>query len=185
MRFAPNPAPDRVTRRSWKPLLPRQPVHADYGIKWQLFPCLPFVRRARPPTLAESLRLLLRAMVEADISRFKRVIGSGLRSRTDRRGGTKIALAVGHSEPDARTRTPVIHPPRMTVDAGQCFMPVFGSMQHRPSARDLTKPCMAPRRLQQNNVGNGSQESPHLPATVDQQDRKHPVGGSQSGMQAT
>ncbi len=36
-----------------------------------------------------------RALVEADISRFKRVIGDGLRSRTDRRRGTEIALAVG------------------------------------------------------------------------------------------
>ncbi len=36
-----------------------------------------------------------RALVEADISRFKRVIGNGLRSRTDRRSGTEIALAVG------------------------------------------------------------------------------------------
>ena len=35
-----------------------------------------------------------RALVEADISRFKRVIGGGLRSRTDRRRGTEIALAV-------------------------------------------------------------------------------------------
>ncbi len=36
-----------------------------------------------------------RALVEADISRFKRVIGDALRSRTDRRRKTKIALAVG------------------------------------------------------------------------------------------
>ena len=35
-----------------------------------------------------------RALVEADISRFKRVIGGGLRSHTDRRRGTEIALAV-------------------------------------------------------------------------------------------
>ena len=35
------------------------------------------------------------ALVEADISRFKRVIGNGLRSRTDRRRTTEIALAVG------------------------------------------------------------------------------------------
>ncbi len=35
-----------------------------------------------------------RALVEADISRFKRVIGNGLRSRTDRRRGTEITLAV-------------------------------------------------------------------------------------------
>ena len=36
-----------------------------------------------------------RALVEADINRFKRVIGDGLRSRTDRRHETEIALAVG------------------------------------------------------------------------------------------
>ncbi|MGI4801244.1 MAG: transposase, partial [Janthinobacterium lividum] len=36
-----------------------------------------------------------RALVEADISRFKRVIGDGLRSRTDQRRATEIALAVG------------------------------------------------------------------------------------------
>ena len=35
-----------------------------------------------------------RALVEADISRFKRVIGGELRSRTDRRRGTEITLAV-------------------------------------------------------------------------------------------
>ncbi len=35
-----------------------------------------------------------RALVEADISRFKRVIGDALRSRTDRRRETEIALAV-------------------------------------------------------------------------------------------
>ena len=36
-----------------------------------------------------------RALVEADISRFKRVIGCGLRSRTDRRRATEMAIAVG------------------------------------------------------------------------------------------
>ena len=35
-----------------------------------------------------------RALVEADISRFKRVIGDGLRSRTDHRRETEIALVV-------------------------------------------------------------------------------------------
>ena len=33
-----------------------------------------------------------RARVEADISRFKRVIGDGLRFRTDRRRATEIAI---------------------------------------------------------------------------------------------
>ena len=36
-----------------------------------------------------------RALVEADISRLKRVIGNALRSRTDRRRAMEIALAVG------------------------------------------------------------------------------------------
>ena len=35
-----------------------------------------------------------RALVEADISRFKRVIGDGLPSRTDQRRATEIAIAV-------------------------------------------------------------------------------------------
>jgi hypothetical protein len=35
-----------------------------------------------------------RALVEAAISRFKRVIGDALRSRTDRRRVTEIAIAV-------------------------------------------------------------------------------------------
>ena len=35
-----------------------------------------------------------RALVEADVSRFKRVIGDGLRSRTDRRRQTEVVIAV-------------------------------------------------------------------------------------------
>ena len=35
-----------------------------------------------------------RALVEADISRFERVSGDGLRSRTDRRRATEVAIAV-------------------------------------------------------------------------------------------
>jgi len=35
-----------------------------------------------------------RALVEADISRFKRVVGDGLRSRTDRCRATEIAIPV-------------------------------------------------------------------------------------------
>ena len=35
-----------------------------------------------------------RALVEADISRFKRVIGDGLRSRTNLRRATEAAIAV-------------------------------------------------------------------------------------------
>ena len=35
-----------------------------------------------------------RALVEADIARFKRVIGDGLRSQTDERQATEVAIAV-------------------------------------------------------------------------------------------
>ena len=35
-----------------------------------------------------------RALVEADISRFKRVVGNGLRSRTDHRRATEVTVAV-------------------------------------------------------------------------------------------
>ena len=35
-----------------------------------------------------------RALVEADISRFKRVIGGALRSHTNRRRATEVAIAV-------------------------------------------------------------------------------------------
>ena len=36
-----------------------------------------------------------RAVVEADVSRFKRAIGDTLHSRTDRRRATEVAIAVG------------------------------------------------------------------------------------------
>jgi hypothetical protein len=35
-----------------------------------------------------------RALGEADISRFKRLVGDGLRSRTDRRRATEVVIAV-------------------------------------------------------------------------------------------
>ena len=35
----------------------------------------------------------LRALVEADVSRWKRVIGDGLRSQTDGRRATEVAIA--------------------------------------------------------------------------------------------
>jgi len=36
-----------------------------------------------------------RALVEADIARWKRVIGDGLRSQTDGRQATEVAIAAG------------------------------------------------------------------------------------------
>ena len=34
-----------------------------------------------------------RALVKADVSRFRRIIGYGLRSRTDQRRATEVAIA--------------------------------------------------------------------------------------------
>ena len=50
-------------------------------------------RRARPHGLAESLRVQLARSGGVDISRWKRVIGDGLRSQTDGRQATEVAIA--------------------------------------------------------------------------------------------
>ena len=55
-------------------------------------PASPMDRRARPHGLAR-LRLQLACSREADISRWKRVIGDGLRSQTDGRQATEMAIA--------------------------------------------------------------------------------------------
>ena len=44
--------------------------------------------------MAESGGIQLRALVEADIGRWKRVIGEALHSQTDGRQATDIAIAV-------------------------------------------------------------------------------------------
>ncbi len=97
------------TRRSWRKL--HIAVDADTG---QIVPprssavpsetsrTAPTMRDRHLQIIAERGRLAwqkasgynLRALVEADISRFKRVIGDGLRSRTDRRRATEVAIAV-------------------------------------------------------------------------------------------
>jgi hypothetical protein len=43
--------------------------------------------------MAEGLGYNWRALVEADASRWKRVIGDGLRSQTDGRQATEVAVA--------------------------------------------------------------------------------------------
>jgi hypothetical protein len=44
--------------------------------------------------LAEASGYNDRALVEADVSRYKRVIGGALRSRTDDRQATEVVIAV-------------------------------------------------------------------------------------------
>ena len=51
-------------------------------------------RRTRSQGLAESLGYNWRALIEADISRYKRVIGDGLRSRTDGCQATEVTIAI-------------------------------------------------------------------------------------------
>ena len=52
-------------------------------------------RRARPHGLAEASGYNWRALVESDVARWKCVIGDGLRSRTDGRQATEVAIAAG------------------------------------------------------------------------------------------
>ena len=47
----------------------------------------------------------IRARTEAAVTRYKRVIGDALRSRTDERQATEVAIAVG-AQPHARAGTP-------------------------------------------------------------------------------
>ena len=63
-----------------------------------------------------------RVLVEADISRFKRVIGDGLRFRTDRRRATQVAIAV-----DALNRMLELGRPGRAAAA-------WRPMQHSPMA---------------------------------------------------
>jgi hypothetical protein len=63
---------------------------------------VPTTRDRHPQIIAEHGRMAWQkasgynwcALVEADVSRFKRVIGDGLRSCTDRSRTTKVAIAV-------------------------------------------------------------------------------------------
>src|SRR6266446_8956014 len=62
--------------------------HAD-----QARPASAADRRARSHGLATGLWLQLASLVEADIGRYKRVIGDALRSRTGGRQTTEVAIA--------------------------------------------------------------------------------------------
>ena len=78
-----------------------------------------------PHGLAESSGYNRRALAEAAVSRYKRVIGDALRSRTDRRQATEVAIAVQCPEPDAGARPPGVRPHRVSPDGGwgQCVRP--------------------------------------------------------------
>jgi hypothetical protein len=49
-------------------------------------------RGARPHGLAAGLGVRWRALVESDISRWKRVVGDGLRFQTEGRQATEVAI---------------------------------------------------------------------------------------------
>jgi len=59
-----------------------------------------------------------RALVEADIGRYKRVIGDALRSRTEGRQTTEVAIAVASLKPHAGAWPAGIRSPHMKVGAG-------------------------------------------------------------------
>src|SRR5262252_3701130 len=64
-----------------------------------------------------------RALVEADIGRWKRVIGHALRSQTNERQATEVAIAVDSPQTYAGVGTPELRPHRM-----------------RPSGHEITAP---------------------------------------------
>ena len=60
-----------------------------------------------------------RALIEADLSRWKRVIGDALRSHTDERQATGSGHCCRRLEPHARARTPGVRPHRVTPNKGR------------------------------------------------------------------
>ena len=84
-----------------------------------------------------------RALVESDISRWKRVIGDGLRFQTDGRQATEVAIARRRAEPNAGAGTPGVRPHRMTRNTGRaqcartpdpcniCGRPLQGKGKHQ------------------------------------------------------
>ncbi len=75
-----------------------------------------------------------RALVEADISRFQRVIGDGLRSLTDWRRATEVAITVS-AEPDAQAWAPGLRRPRVTANQKRraaCTNATGRFVQHSP-----------------------------------------------------
>ena len=80
------------------------------------------------------------ARAEAAISRSKRVIGDGLRSRTDRRRATEEAVAVHAPNRHAGPRTPEPRPHRLTPDGVGAIAPATSSHATRcPPPRLYTK----------------------------------------------
>jgi hypothetical protein len=80
------------------PYLPCGPRHRRHSPEARREPLVLLApaadRRARPRGLAAGIWYNWRALVEADIGRYKRVIGDALRSRTEARQTTEVALAV-------------------------------------------------------------------------------------------
>lgn len=85
-----------------------------------------------------------RALVEAAIGRYKRVIGDTLRSLTLRRQVSEVAVVCKRPEPDAGVRTPKVRSYRLKPDNswGQCVHPAdsfnrvawrFKLRPHRPT----------------------------------------------------
>jgi hypothetical protein len=79
-----------------------------------------------------------RALVEADISCFKRLIGDGLRSRTDWRRGRDRHLC-GRTEPNARTQASGLRPHLVTVGQDGRDAAAWGPVQHSCAKLDIPR----------------------------------------------
>ena len=65
----------------------------------------------------------IRARIEAAVSRYKRVIGDTLRSQTDRRQATEVAIAVGVLNRMLELGRPEVRPHRMTPGENRLTAP--------------------------------------------------------------
>jgi Transposase DDE domain len=105
-------------RRAWRKL--HLGVDANTGYRADAARSTPAAdRRARPPGLAEGVRLSSARLGGDGGQRYKRVIGDALRSRTESGQATEVAIAV--HEPHARARTPEVRPDRLSDDGAQAW----------------------------------------------------------------
>jgi len=85
-----------------------------------------------------------RAKAETGMSRFKQVIGDGLRSHTDERQRTEVEVAVHVPQPHAEAGTPELRPHRLNADGG------WGQCVHPADPCNSVSQAIQPRRQSEN-----------------------------------
>ena len=93
-QFAPRVNQNRISRNTTPPRSSAVPSDAAETAPTMRDPHLKIIAERGRMAWQKAAGHNCRALVEADISRFKRVIGNRLRSRTDHRRATEVAIAV-------------------------------------------------------------------------------------------